>query len=96
VKASFFFSVVRIQGTRRVDAFNNDILFIRFLDSHHFDLSVLHLDDLRERNLANFTLELVEIVTLHKALMLFLDFTVNPLFQTINMDDSAISFAFAG
>lgn len=94
VKASLFVSVVRIQRTRRVDAFDYNVLFVRFLDSHHFDFPVLHLYDLRERNLANFALKLVEIVTLHKALMLFLDFTVNPLFQTINMNDSAISFAF--
>lgn len=87
---------MRIQGTRWVDAFDYNVLFIRFLYSHHFDFPFLHLYDLRERNLTNFTLELVEIVTLHKALMLFLDFAVDPLFQTIDMDDSAISFAFAG
>jgi len=91
MKASLFFVLLLI-----VDAFQNDVRFCRFCDSHHFDILFVVAHDLREGAFADLAFEFGEVVALGDPLDLFFDFAVDPCFEASYMDHSAASLAITG
>ena len=97
MKTSFLFTMMNIiqQWSRRIYTLNDYVRFIWFLNTHHFDFFSSYFYGLRERRFTYFTFKLIKIITFYKILSLLFDFVINPLFQTINMNNPTISFTFA-
>lgn len=88
VQASLFLVLLTIAET-----FEKDVRLVRLGDSHHFDVFRSKADDLWEGELANFALELSEIVRDSNSLEILLDLAIDPSPETSNMNESATSFA---
>ena len=97
MKASLLLTMMDViqQRSRRIYTFNDNVRFIWFLNTHHFNFFSSYFNGLRERCFTYFAFKLIKIVTFHKILSLLFDFVVNPLFQTIYMNNSTIPFTFA-
>lgn len=91
VQASLLFVLLTIAET-----FEKDVRFIGLGDSHHLDVLVREADDLGEGELANFTLELGEIVWDSNALQILLHLAIDPSLETSNMNEPAASLAVTG
>ena len=97
VQASLFFTHMRVhqQATRRIDTLDHNVRFIGPLYINHFQSFFLFFNRLRKRHFAYFTLESIKVITGNHPHRLFFDFTIDPLLQTLNMNDAAKTFTIA-
>ena len=90
MQASFFFVVLFVAQTLK-----DDVRLVGFGDGHHLNILGIESNDLWEWELADFALELGEVIRSGDAFQFFLDFAVDPSPQAPHMDHPAASLAIA-